>query len=69
VLKASQLRWPYGGSFGDCPNLIDLRYSIISSIWLLKLRWNMVGSTGRITQSPDKSSNFEQGGKVMHLHI
>ena len=33
------------------------------------LRWNLVGSTGRIAQSPDKSSNFEQPGKVMHLHF
>jgi hypothetical protein len=29
----------------------------------------MVGSAGRIAQYSDKSSNFAQGGSVVHLHI
>jgi hypothetical protein len=46
------------------PNLIPHLFLMEAS-----LRWN----NGRLHRSnyaiPDKSSNFEQGGRVMHLHI
>jgi hypothetical protein len=33
------------------------------------LRRHMIGSTCRIAQYPDKSSNFAQGNSVMNVHI
>ena len=33
------------------------------------LRSKLIGSAGRIAQYHDKSSNFEQAGTVVHLHL